>query len=150
MVDQIKSLSGAGWHMGKAIIKRRQVLRGALAAGAMVALPMVSGRPARAQGAPLLHTTIANASGNLNLAMGELLRQLGYLEQFGVTAKVMNVSDGSKVLGGIIGGDIDSTMMSGFGQVFPAIAKGAGMKVIGGGGCCRRWRSIRAGRISSR
>ncbi len=77
-----------------------------------------------------IKTTIANAAGNLNLAVQELLRQQGYMEEFGLEPNFLNVADGAKILGGLLGGDVDSSMMSGFGQIFPAIEKGAKLKVI--------------------
>lgn len=82
-----------------------------------------------AQGARI-KTTIANAAGNLNLAVQELLRQQGYMEEFGLDPTFLNVADGAKILGGLLGGDLDSSMMSGFGQVFPAIERGAKLKII--------------------
>ena len=75
---------------------------------------------------------IANASGNVNLIMQELIKQQGYLEEFGLQPNIMNVADGSRMMGGMIGGEIDCSTMSGFGQVFPAIEKGAKMKILAG------------------
>src|SRR3954454_21333363 len=83
-----------------------------------------------AHGQALLKATIANASGNLNLAVQEFLKQQKFLEEFGVDPTFLNVADGSKILGGLIGGDVDCSMMSGFGQVFPAIEKGARLKIV--------------------
>jgi ABC-type nitrate/sulfonate/bicarbonate transport system substrate-binding protein len=75
---------------------------------------------------------IANASGSTSLTIQQMLKDGGYLEQFGVKANIINVADGSKIVAGIIGGDIDLSMMSGFGQIFPAMEKGAKLKVLGG------------------
>lgn len=89
------------------------------------------GQGARAAaGAPI---KIANASGGLNLVMGELMRQQRFLESFGLAPDVLGVSDGSKILGGLVSGSIDATYMSGFGQVFPAVERGADLRIIGGG-----------------
>lgn len=101
-----------------------------LAASLSVSLG-ASARRASAQAATT-PITIANASGNLNLAVQSLMQKRGYLEEFGLQPKFLNVSDGSKIVGGLIGGDIDCSMMSGFGQVFPAIEKGARLKIIAG------------------
>ena len=92
-------------------------------------MAVVPGRMGYAQGARL-KTTIANAAGNLNLAVQELLRRQGYMEEFGLEPTFLNVADGGKILGGLLSGDLDSSMMSGFGQVFPAIEKGAKLKII--------------------
>jgi ABC-type nitrate/sulfonate/bicarbonate transport system substrate-binding protein len=45
----------------------------------------------------------------------------------------MAVADGTRILGGIVGGSVDASMMSGFGQVFPAVAHGAPLKILAGG-----------------
>jgi ABC-type nitrate/sulfonate/bicarbonate transport system substrate-binding protein len=54
-------------------------------------------------------------------------------ERFGLEPEVLAVSDGSKILGGIVGGSVDISLASGFGQVFPAIEHGARLKIVGGG-----------------
>ena len=105
---------------------RRQIVRGGLATGTALAL----GGPALAQSAR--RVTIANAAGNINLVMQELMKQQKYLEEFGLEPNVMNVADGSKMMGGILGGDIDCSTMSGFGQIFPAIERGGKLKVLAG------------------
>ena len=110
--------------MGR-MISRRGLCLG-MTSGLMTFAPISAGV---AQGARL-KTTIANAAGNLNLAVQELLRQQGFMEEFGLEPTFLNVADGAKILGGLLGGDLDSSMMSGFGQVFPAIEKGAKLKVI--------------------
>jgi ABC-type nitrate/sulfonate/bicarbonate transport system substrate-binding protein len=76
---------------------------------------------------------IANASGGLNLTMAALMREMKYLEAFDLAPELMAVADGSKILGGIVGGSVDVSMASGFGQIFPAIEHGAKLKVLGGG-----------------
>jgi len=107
------------------MISRRGFALG-VTSGLMASVPSSGGF---AQGARL-KTTIANAAGNLNLAVQELLRQQGYMEDFGLEPNFLNVADGAKILGGLLGGDLDSSMMSGFGQVFPAIEKGGKLKII--------------------
>ena len=76
---------------------------------------------------------IANASGSTNLVMTALMRQQRFLESFGLDPDILNVGDGSKIVGGLLGGSLDASLMSGFGQVFPAIERGAPIRVIGGG-----------------
>ena len=77
--------------------------------------------------------TIANASGNLNLTMAELMRQEKLLESVDLDPNILTVADGTRILGGVVGGSADLSTMSGFGQVFPAIERGAGLKILGGG-----------------
>jgi ABC-type nitrate/sulfonate/bicarbonate transport system substrate-binding protein len=75
---------------------------------------------------------IANASGNVNLTLQELMKQQGFLQEMGLAPAITNVADGSKITGSLIGGDIDLTTMTGLGQVFPAIERGAKLKVLAG------------------
>ena len=75
---------------------------------------------------------IANASGNVNLTLQELMKQQGFLQEMGLAPTITNVADGSKITGSLIGGDIDLTTMTGIGQVFPAIERGAKLKVLAG------------------
>ncbi len=107
---------------------RRHLLAGA---GALSGLTLLGGaRQARAQG--LVPASLANAAGNLNLAVQQCILDQGFFEKYGVKPTIINVADGSKIMGGLIGGDIDASMMAGFGQIFPAIEKGAKLKVIAG------------------
>jgi ABC-type nitrate/sulfonate/bicarbonate transport system substrate-binding protein len=76
---------------------------------------------------------IANAAGALNLVMAELMRQQRFLESLGLAPEVLAVADGTRILGGLVSGSIDVSTMSGFGQVFPAIARGAPIKILAGG-----------------
>jgi len=110
------------------ITSRRDLLRAAASCAALAALPL---RGARSAGA--LPVRIANAAGTMELAMGELMRRERFLESFGLAPDVMNVADGTRILGAIVGGSVDLSVMSGFGQVFPAIAHGAPLKILGGG-----------------
>jgi len=89
--------------------------------------------PASALAADSAKVTIANASGGLNMVMTELMKQVRYLESFGLAPEIMGVADGSRILGGIVSGSIDVSMMSGFGQVLPAIERGADLKILAGG-----------------
>jgi ABC-type nitrate/sulfonate/bicarbonate transport system substrate-binding protein len=118
------NILGEGYAMGRMISRRGFSL--GVASGLMASAPFGAGFAQSAR----LKTTIANAAGNLNLAVQELLRQQGFMEEFGLEPTYLNVADGAKILGGLLGGDLDSSMMSGFGQVFPAIEKGAKLKII--------------------
>jgi len=62
--------------------------------------------------------------------MTQLLRQQGLLRSVGLDADVIALADGSKALGGIYGGSIDVVPMSGFGQLFPAVERGAKLKIV--------------------
>lgn len=90
------------------------------------------GLAGRVHAQELMPTTVANAAGNVNITLQQMLRDLNLYEKYGLKPNLMAVADGSKIMGGLIGGDIDSSMMSGFGQIFPAIEKGAKLKMIGG------------------
>jgi ABC-type nitrate/sulfonate/bicarbonate transport system substrate-binding protein len=112
--------------MAETLTRRRLLARTSGAA----ALGLCGGAPALAAGLPI---RIANAAGALNLTMAALMKQQKYLEAFGLDPDMLQVPDGSKSLSGIVGGGVDASFMSGFGQVFPAIERGAKLKVIGGG-----------------
>lgn len=108
-------------------LSRRQLMIGTSGLAAAGCLP----RSASAADRPA-HLTIANAAGGLNLTMAELLRQQRFLESFDLDASLVPVADGSKILGGIIGGSVGLSTMSGFGQIFPAIERGAPLRVLAG------------------
>jgi ABC-type nitrate/sulfonate/bicarbonate transport system substrate-binding protein len=112
--------------------RRRLLATGALLPLAGGAAPCLASAAAEAS-ASRLPIKIANASGALNLTMAELMRRERYLESFGLSPDIIGVADGTRILGGIVGGSIDASLMSGFGQVFPAIDRGAPLKIIGGG-----------------
>lgn len=101
------------------------------ASGAALATSL-SYQPAWAAARPT-PITIANASGGLNLTMAALMRQEKFLQSFNLDPDVLQVADGSKILGGVVGGSVDASMMAGFGQLFPAIERGAAVKILGGG-----------------
>lgn len=102
---------------------RRRML---IAGGAFLA---ISGCGRQAGSGRMAH--IATTSG-VNLTMWELLRQQKYLESFDVKSDVVAMADGSKILGGIYSGSIDVCPMSGISQIFPAIERGADLKIING------------------
>jgi ABC-type nitrate/sulfonate/bicarbonate transport system substrate-binding protein len=111
------------------ILSRRELLRSVSGVAMLGALPV---RSAFAAGGPT-PIAIANASGGLNLTMAALMRQQKFLESFGLNPDVMSVADGTKIMGAIVGGNVDISMASGFGQVFPAVERGLGLKILGGG-----------------
>ena len=97
-----------------------------LSAGALLAAGGCGRRSSRSPNS--VH--IATAAGGLNMTMSELLRQQKFLESFDLTPDVVAMADGSKILGGIYSGSLDVSPMSGFGQVFPAVERGADLKII--------------------
>lgn len=109
-------------------IDRRHVLQLGAATSLALVRPLSFARAATPDA-----ITIANTTGNLNVVMRELMRQQKFLESFDLAPKVMDVADGTKIVAGIVSGDVDCSTMSGFGQTFPAIEKGAPLKVLAGG-----------------
>ena len=72
---------------------------------------------------------IATAAGGVNLTMSELLRQQKFLEAFDLVPEVVPMADGAKILSAIFSSSIDLSPMSGIGQVFPAVERGADLKI---------------------
>ena len=68
---------------------------------------------------------VINTGANDSLALQQLIINQKYFEQFGLTVKTQNVSDGVKLLAGIINDPTAVAMLTGFPQVFPAIEAGA-------------------------
>jgi ABC-type nitrate/sulfonate/bicarbonate transport system substrate-binding protein len=102
-----------------------------LRAGATVAVGLTTPPPLIA--AERLKINVVNTSGNTNLVLAALLKQEGFFEQLGVDANILHVSDGSKLIGSLLSGEMDMCALSGFGQVLPAIEKGARLKILAGG-----------------
>jgi ABC-type nitrate/sulfonate/bicarbonate transport system substrate-binding protein len=113
-------------------ISRRRLLTGGGTMFFSMLCPMGGMRGASA--AAPVPVSIANASGNVNLTMQELMKQQGFLEEMGLAPTITNVADGSKITSALIGGDVDLATMAGFGQVFPAIERGAKLKILAGAG----------------
>ena len=67
------------------------------------------------------------------MVLATLLKQEGIFEQLGLDANILHVSDGSKLIGSLLSGEMDMCALSGFGQVLPAIEKGAKLKILAGG-----------------
>ena len=109
-----------------------QFTRRAIVGGILAASMVRRTAHAAAQTSGILPATIANAAGMVNATMQELMNQMGFLQEFGIQPTILSIADGSKITAGIIGGQIDGTMMTGFSQVFPAIERGARMKILAG------------------
>ncbi len=110
-------------------IDRRDLLLGATASSIMSLSPS-----AFAQTKTLTPITIANSQGLASQSLTQMMKNERLYEEFGIDAKVVGVSDGTKILSGLIGGDVDFAALTGFSQVFPAVEKGGKVKIIGSGG----------------
>ena len=108
-------------------LRRREVLRAGAAAAASLVMPR------SLLAADRVKINLVNTSGNTNLVLAALLRQEGIFERLGLDANILHVSDGSKLIGSLLSGETDMCALSGFGQVLPAIEKGAKLKVLAGG-----------------
>ena len=75
---------------------------------------------------------IVNLNGNLAPVFDELLKVGKYYEQLGVKTSTLNVSDGTKVIASLVSGSADLSAGSGFSGVFPAIERGAKIKIVAG------------------
>jgi ABC-type nitrate/sulfonate/bicarbonate transport system substrate-binding protein len=108
-------------------LDRRAVLGG----GAAATFGLLTPRPLMA--ADRFKINVVNTSGNTNLVLAAFLKQEGFFEQLGLDANILHVSDGSKLIGSLLSGETDMCALSGFGQVLPAIEKGAKLKILAGG-----------------
>ena len=105
--------------------------------GGLATLPLqgsMSRFAVAAESGSLLNVKIVDTAGNMSLVLQQLLKQKGYLEEFGLKADILNVSDGNKVTASLFSGDVDVCMMSGFSSLLPAMERGAKMKVLCGAG----------------
>lgn len=112
--------------MSQLLSRRELLLRGSCAA----ALGVFSIKTARAAGSSI---KIANASGALNQTMTQLMKNMRFLESFGLEPEMLNVADGTRILAGVISGGVDLSAAAGFGQLFPAMEHGAKLKILAGG-----------------
>jgi ABC-type nitrate/sulfonate/bicarbonate transport system substrate-binding protein len=111
-------------------ISRRHLLVGAAGITA-ASLPIA--RAARAQQVGLDRVNIISAAGNLTAIFEELMNQQSLFEKFKLTTKPVYVSDGAKLLGSLLNGDMDLCPLAGFANIFPAVQRGAKVKLINGG-----------------
>jgi ABC-type nitrate/sulfonate/bicarbonate transport system substrate-binding protein len=123
----IRSAEPRSRQHGSSRLERRNLLR----AGAAAAFSLFAPRSLMA--ADRLRINVINTSGNTNVVLATLLKQEGMFEQLGVDANILHVSDGSKLIGSLLSGEMDICALSGFGQVLPAIEKGAKLKILAGG-----------------
>ena len=120
-------------HLRK-IISHRMINRRGLILGSAASLAASQGALiSSALGAePLQKVNIVSTSGAL--VIGQLMKNKGFLQDFGIDGNIQAVSDGTKALGALVGGDADIVVGTGFGQVLTAIEKGAKVKILAGAG----------------
>ncbi len=111
-------------------ISRRRVLA---AAGAMTAASLPFARPSRAQQGKADPVNIIRSSGNLTATIEELMAQQQAFEKFRLAPKTIAAADGAKVLGSVLTGEMDICPLTGFANIFPAVQRGAKVKLINGG-----------------
>jgi ABC-type nitrate/sulfonate/bicarbonate transport system substrate-binding protein len=114
---------------------RRQIVRlgaaGALGTMASLGTPMfLPARAAETSGSIPINIVII--AGNNSNVLQTLIDQQGYLEQFGVAATVLAVSDGTKATSALVSGAADICTGSGISQVLPAIENGGSLKIVAG------------------
>lgn len=96
-------------------------------AGAASAATLAVTGPARAAGS----VTVINTGANDSFALQALINNRHYYDSVGLTANTLNVSDGVKLTAAIVSGAADIAILTGFGQIFPAIENGASIKLVG-------------------
>lgn len=109
-------------------LSRRRLLAsatGMLAAGLAVTRPSRASAPER--------VNIICAAGNLTATIEELMAQQGLFSKFNLETKPVYVSDGSKLMGSLLSGEMDICPLAGFAHVFPAVERGAKLKIVNGG-----------------
>src|SRR5580658_10142206 len=112
-------------------LRRREFLhRGGLLGFAATAGLGMDSIEVLAQSADTLN--IVNLNGNLAPVFDELLKAGNYDQQFGVKTSTINVADGTKVIASLVSGNADLSAGTGFSGVFPAIQRGAGLKIVAG------------------
>ncbi len=110
---------------------RRNVLKAGVALGAagLGLGTLFSPRIARAAG---IKVSVVNSSGNFSQVLLVLLDKLKLFDKYGIDAELLNVSDTNKILAGLISGDGDICAGAGYTGLFPAIEKGATVKILAG------------------
>ena len=120
-------------HRTKTVRKlsRRSLVKGGLAAAGLAG----GFAPRKTWAQSTRHkVNVINGGGNLSLLQIVLLKELKLFEKYNIDANLMNVSDSAKILAGLISGDGDICAGAGFSGLFPAIERGAKVKIIAGAG----------------
>jgi ABC-type nitrate/sulfonate/bicarbonate transport system substrate-binding protein len=79
-----------------------------------------------------LSANIITTAGSVTLVLDALMKQEGFFTQMGVDATTQSVADGAKVVAALLNGAADLCGGSGFSSLFPAIGKGAQIKILSG------------------
>jgi NitT/TauT family transport system substrate-binding protein len=112
-------------------LTRRNFLRNTALLGlSMAASPFAAPYVARADSTEL---RIVTNPGLENATLNILMDQQGYLRQFGVNARLIELPGVSGPFDAIAAGDADVCMVSGYNMVLPRIAQGAKVKIVGAG-----------------
>jgi ABC-type nitrate/sulfonate/bicarbonate transport system substrate-binding protein len=117
--------------MSKIHTSRRGILRAGAGLAAFGGMSQMVRFSMAAEGSPLPIEIVTSNSNLTNTLLG-IAKEKRFLEDLGLKPDITNVADGSKAIPSIISGDIDFCTLSGIGLVFPAIAKGGTLKMIGG------------------
>lgn len=88
------------------------------------------GRPSFGKAADALNTV--SLYGNVSPIFDQLMKDGKFYEEFDLAPSKTTVSDGTKIIATLVSGAADLSTGSGFSGVFPAVAKGAKLKVIAG------------------
>lgn len=83
------------------------------------------------EGSPL-PINIITSNSNLTNTLLAVARSEGFLTEYGLEPQFLSVADGSRVIPSVITGEVDFCTLNGIGLVFPAVARGARLKLIGG------------------
>src|SRR5579871_2088439 len=96
-------------------ISRRGVLA---AAGTFAATNLPFVRSSRAQQPKLDSINIIRSAGNLTSVLDELMAQQGAWTKFKLAPSITSASDGAKLLGPLLTGEMDICPLSGFANIF--------------------------------
>jgi ABC-type nitrate/sulfonate/bicarbonate transport system substrate-binding protein len=113
------------------VTRRRFVALGGaavVAGAASTALPRVS----FAQTKALPKVKVINSGGNVSETFEHLIRQEGFLKDFGVEIEITNVQDTAAIMAGLLSNQHDICMWAGINTLFPAVESGADLKVVAG------------------
>ena len=127
---------------------RRSVLQ--ISGAGVASVLFMTLRDTRATAAEPINVNIVNTSPNSAFTIQQLIKEKRWLEDFGLEPQTLNVSDGSKLMGALLSGSSDVCLLSGFGQVLPAIEKGGALKLVGGAQLLIRTHCYQKIRTSSR
>ncbi len=79
-----------------------------------------------------IKVNVINGGGSLSLLQVVLLKELKLFEKYNIEPNLLNVSDSAKILVGLISGEGDICAGAGYNGLFPAIDRGAKVKIVAG------------------